>query len=420
MSSRLNVNPKLKSLLATTNPDIFAYAESMVHTNSKQSYQTILPGYDCFHHIAVKDSCRRGISVFFLEKYRWITAKIQVSQKYDILWIKMENAQDQLVFCFFYAPGGNRTQLERESFYDELSKGYMKYAQKCKVFLLGDTNARLGSFSQDKSIHGQYVSNINKTSFLGFLDYSGLVYLNGIYARGHPTYEIANRKRSIIDVGLTNHILSVRNFEVLPHILGVNPQTCHKILKLTLNFTQDSLPKNANRGFRNAKFRYCSHDSLIKIRNWVSDKIGELINLRPDDDSIFQYCVLKRLYEFAKTKYLGYVRNIRKKRLSSHTLNRLQLLVSYLTSQFNIDSNEVNLMKLRLAHNQLTETWRVEKQKNFAQWLNKLNRLNHQQATRSFFSELRNRTRNPEVFGPIENSKGLLPKKLARVLKKLG
>ena len=98
MSARLNVNPKLKSLLATTKPDIFAYAESMVHTNSKQSLQTLLPGYDCFHHIAVKDSCRRGISVFFLEKYRWITAKIQVSQKYDILWIKMENAQHQLVF----------------------------------------------------------------------------------------------------------------------------------------------------------------------------------------------------------------------------------------------------------------------------------------------------------------------------------
>ena len=84
MSSRLNVNPQLKSLLATTNPDIFAYAESMVHTKSRQSSQKLLPGYDCFHHSADKNSCRRGISVFFLEKYRWLTTKIQVGKKYDI------------------------------------------------------------------------------------------------------------------------------------------------------------------------------------------------------------------------------------------------------------------------------------------------------------------------------------------------
>ena len=333
----------------------------------------------------------------------------------------MENAQDQLVFCFFYAPGGNRTQLEREGFYDELSKGYMKYAQKCKVFLLGDTNARLGSFSQDKNIHGQYVSNINKANFLGFLDYSGLIYLNAIYARGLPTYEIANRKRSIIDVGLTNHISSVCNFEVLPQILGVNPQTCHKVLKLTLKFSQKgSQPDNANRGFRNAKFRYCTSISLIKIRNWVSDKICDLVNLRPDDDSIYQYTVLKRMYEFAKTKFLGFVTKNHQKRLSSHTLNRLQLQVNYLTSLFNIDRTDVTLMKLRLAHNQLTETWKMVKQKNFAQWLDKLNRLNHQQATRSFFSELRNRTKSPEVFGPIENSKGILSKSWPECLKNWG
>ena len=104
MSSRLNINPQLKSLLATT-PDIFAYTESMVYAKSKQSLQRLLPGCDCFHHTAVKGSCRRGISVFFLEQYRWVMAKTRASQKHDILWIKMENSYDKLIFCFFYAPG---------------------------------------------------------------------------------------------------------------------------------------------------------------------------------------------------------------------------------------------------------------------------------------------------------------------------
>ena len=84
MSSRLNVNPQLKSILATTNPDIFAYAESMVYSSSKQSLQRLLPGYYCFHHEAVKNSFRRGVSVIILEKYRWIMAKTKVSKNYDI------------------------------------------------------------------------------------------------------------------------------------------------------------------------------------------------------------------------------------------------------------------------------------------------------------------------------------------------
>ena len=61
--------------------------------------------------------------------------------------------------------------------------------------------------------------------------------------------------------------------------------------------------------------------------------------------------------------------------------------------------------------------WKVESQKNFAKWLSKLNKLNHQQATRSFFSELRTRNRNPEAFGPIENNQGLLSKSWPECLK---
>ena len=124
-------------------------------------------------------------------------AKTQVSTKYDIFWVKMENTTDRMVFCFFYAPGENRQQIDRVGFYDELRENYNNYSKKFKVFFLGDTNARLGSYSQDKNIHGDYVSNIDKTNFLGFLEYTGLIYLNGIYAQGQTTYEIPNRKRSI-------------------------------------------------------------------------------------------------------------------------------------------------------------------------------------------------------------------------------
>ena len=69
-----------------------------------------------------------------MEQYRWIMAKVQVSKKYDILWFKMENVHDKMVFCFFYAPGENRQQLERGGFYDELREGYKQFSKKSKVF----------------------------------------------------------------------------------------------------------------------------------------------------------------------------------------------------------------------------------------------------------------------------------------------
>ena len=49
MSSRLNVHAELKSLLATTNPDIFAYVESMVYSKVKLSLKNVLQGYECFY-----------------------------------------------------------------------------------------------------------------------------------------------------------------------------------------------------------------------------------------------------------------------------------------------------------------------------------------------------------------------------------
>ena len=100
---------------------------------------------------------------------------------------------------------------------------------------MGDSNARLGSFSFDTDIHGRFISNDNKSLFLGFLKYSGAKYVNGHFARGVPTYEIPGKKKSIIDVCLTNVIHLIRSFSVLPNILGVSPQTCHKVLKTVIS-----------------------------------------------------------------------------------------------------------------------------------------------------------------------------------------
>ena len=54
------------------------------------------------------------------------------------------------------------------------------------------------------------------------------------FCSGVPTYEIVNKKRSIIDLGLTNSIDTVHNFEVESKPFGVNSQTCHRAITTTL------------------------------------------------------------------------------------------------------------------------------------------------------------------------------------------
>ena len=61
--------------------------------------------------------------------------------------------------------------------------------------------------------------------------------MNNIFAKGVPTYEIPNLKRSIIDMGMTNSLKNVSEFKVLSLNLGVTPQTCHKVLELSVNIS---------------------------------------------------------------------------------------------------------------------------------------------------------------------------------------
>ena len=143
LKSRVKINPGLSEILESS-PDIFAYAESLTFSGIKSP----IPGYDVLTHLAKKNSFRRGLTVFFSQKYRYSLTKDQASKKYDIIWIKLTCAQSVKIFCFFYAPGAHHPENERISFYDELRNGYTKYHKNVPIFLMGDSNARLGLFAR--------------------------------------------------------------------------------------------------------------------------------------------------------------------------------------------------------------------------------------------------------------------------------
>ena len=57
---------------------------------------------------------------------------------------------------------------DRFKLYHMLTTSYDKFPAKGEVFLLGDSNARLGNFLNDFNIHGKPISNKNTPLLLGF------------------------------------------------------------------------------------------------------------------------------------------------------------------------------------------------------------------------------------------------------------
>ena len=132
---------------------------------------------------------------------------------------------------------------------------------------MGDPNARLGSFSLDRDIHDNYISNKNKPLFMGFLQYCGMHLLNKIYAPGKPTYEILQRKKSIIDLALASSLRLVSDFEILPDILGTSIQKCHKIILLSLKlFSGKDILEERKQDQLNVRkmFKFCSYERVLK------------------------------------------------------------------------------------------------------------------------------------------------------------
>ena len=411
--ARLGVNPELRKFMETT-PDIFGYGEALV---SKRTQGINIPEYNCVLHKAERGTLRRGLAVYYRRKLNQAITKTQSSKRFDIMWLRIRTSIDELIVGFFYAPGIQHEAKCREEFYDELRMGVDKY-KEMKILLMGDSNARLGEFSGDRDIHGNLKSNKNKNLFMGFINYTGLTLLNKIYAPGKPTYEIIGKKRSIIDVALTNTVKSVDSFEVMPQILGANAQTCHKIIKTTLRMTVDS---NISEAKEQKKFRHCTFDALARVKGEVASKCKTLREIRGTiTPSIYNYEVISRLYHNAKVKCIGYRKSGRAKapvpiavRMQQISLNNTVEEIKGMNKR-TADKKKTQetlgllIQKYQIQEKKLYDLWKIESNRRWAEWIRKLNALDHNKATRAFYRELNHRNFETEQFGPVVNNKGQL------------
>ena len=160
---RLKINPILRNVINKL-PEIFVYGESELCKSSG----LFLKGYKYILHrsfIKNPENYRRGLVIFYREKYQYLISKVYSSKIFDIVWIRLKIKNDEIYFCFFYAPGAHLPIEVRMKFYHIFTINYDKFAVKGRVFLLGDFNARLGKFLNDCDINGNPVSNKNKPLF---------------------------------------------------------------------------------------------------------------------------------------------------------------------------------------------------------------------------------------------------------------
>ena len=410
---RLKANPELQKFLATQ-PDIFAYGEAQI---AKKTKEMTLYGYQAIVHGAQREGRRRGIVVYYHNKHTHVITKEASSKKFDILWIRMKYSKEERIFGFYYAPGAHIDEETRESFYDELRSGVERHKGK-SIFLMGDSNARLGDYSGDKDIHGKTRTNKNKTMFLGFVQYSRMTYLNRIYTWGEPTYEILEQKKSIIDAALTNSLSQIKRFTVRPQILGTSAQTCHKIITLSLTATGKEKKKTTK---KTKKLRHCSQESLLRIKGEVARNLKLLRVIRGDKEpSIYSYKVLRKLYYNAKVKRVGFRKAQNKATPIPTSVKTIQAHMHQTMSQITEISSKPQkarepkrttelLQKYQILEKDLYAVWTQEKQTQWALWLKKLNNLGYTNATREFYAELRHKnSQQMEEFGPIMNKEGEL------------
>jgi len=145
MAARMRVNPEIQNAISFK-PDIFAYAECLVYKSSRVT----LPHYSLIIHKAKQYSSRRGLAIFFRNEHTHNLSQDFSSRKYDIIWLRYEylskasKSRKFKIFCFFYSPGENHTEQIRSGFYEELAQGWGRYPKGTEIFMLGDSNARLG------------------------------------------------------------------------------------------------------------------------------------------------------------------------------------------------------------------------------------------------------------------------------------
>ena len=169
------------------------------------------------------------------------------------------------------------------------------------------------------------------------------------------------------------------------------------------------------------RFRHCTFEALTRVKGEVAKKCKILREIRGTrTPGIYNYKVISRLYHNAKVKCIGFRKGGRPKppvpiavRMQQISLNKTAAEINEL-SRLTADEKKTQetlgllIQKYQLQEKKLYELSNIENNRIWAEWIRKLNALDHNKATRAFYRELNHRNCEAVQLGPIINSKGQL------------
>ena len=208
----------------------------------------------------------------------------------------------------------------------------------------------------------------------------------------------------------TNSNSSVIDFKVLPYFLGFSSQTCHKVLRLTINL-EKHFTSCVCKAPKYKRFRTPSHQEQKEVVISVCNKIFSLLDTE-DIKSTPDYFTLIKAFTEIKSRSLGPRHRDNHKHYTSNKFRGIQQLYYTASTSIKFDPSDNSAFLAASLEKELYRQYRLDRETQFLEWLNKMDSHDFNRRTRTFFSLLKRKTKQSETFCPITDAQGNLTKGL--------
>ena len=414
--------------ISTSQPDIFGLVE---HKSLRVSSIPQIPGYFRYFSAASRTggSPSGGVIVFVKEPLRHRVSFVRSPCK-NTLWILFRTLDQTcwhlgFVYCRI---AHSRFALETSRFYQSLSDQVHKFREGgSRVAVFGDFNSRLGSFV------GDHTTNSGAGNFLSFLEFHGLSLLNKKYQFGIPTYvkpEANSNSTSVIDFGVTDSPAFVKDFQVLPTVLGTTAHSSHRIIQCLLDAGKSrASPTTTNANHKHPQFHRLNFDNIEKYKAKTVQKLGPLLpRLESLIDNVkngtqkhapnFTLDIILKSINSVKSETLGRRKNTGggggRKAQTTRNVRRIQAKLdrasSDLINETNVTERTRLLEELQVLEARKREMLKRETEKTYEYFLSELENLDITNRAYAFWSEVNNTLgqKGGNMVGVIKNELGEL------------
>ena len=192
---------------------------------------------------------------------------------------------------------------------------------------------------------------------------------------------------------MTNAVSTVLKFHILPLSMGVTPQTCHKVIELSLKIVPkpvvDTKPQVK-------KFNLPGNKQDVYM-NCILCKFIDISPISPTVD----YNYITNIFQTSKNNVLGYYKSSDRKIKQRNRTAQIQRKLEKSLNLVSTEKSEFSVIQAKYWEKLLYLCFTNDRDLRYKDWLNRLENLDFSKRTRLLFSELRSKNCVLETFNAI-------------------